>query len=138
MGRTEHRNTNIEEEDEGELVIDMSMNNVIILFEPSGNAVNEYLITIQIQDAIRFPTFTLLGQLQKPGLVAEDKSRIDKTHKAVNDNGSTFVNIEKPIEKPRVQQLLTTRLRATGKPKGDIKIPLQAPAPRKQKPVGGM
>ena len=27
MGRTEHRNTNIEEEDEGELVIDMSMNN---------------------------------------------------------------------------------------------------------------
>ena len=27
MGRPEHRNTNIEEEDEGELVIDMSMNN---------------------------------------------------------------------------------------------------------------
>ena len=27
MGRTEHRNTNIEEEDEGELVIDMTMNN---------------------------------------------------------------------------------------------------------------
>ena len=40
--------------------IDMSMNNVIILFEPLGSAVNDYLITLQIQDAIRFPTFTLL------------------------------------------------------------------------------
>ena len=37
MGRTEHRNTNIEEEDEGELVIDMSMNNgaPIVLQEDS-------------------------------------------------------------------------------------------------------
>ena len=69
----------------------------MILFEPSGSAVNDHLITIQIQDAIRFPTFTLLGQLQKPGLVAKDKSRIDKTHKAVNDNGSTLVDTEKSI-----------------------------------------
>ena len=37
MGRAEYRNTNIEEEDEGELVIDMSMNNgaPIVLQEDS-------------------------------------------------------------------------------------------------------
>ena len=36
----------------------------------------------------------LLGQLQKLSIVAQERKRLEDTHKAVNGNGSTLVDID--------------------------------------------
>lgn len=132
---------------------DMGMNNVIILFETAA-AINDYLITLQTQDAMRFPAYTLLGQLQKPGIVAKDKNRIETTHKGVQEHGAQLVDLTKLSDKqkqagktiltayrkskrgwakqPAPNEVPATRMKQTGKKtRGDYRM-----APYRQKPIG--
>lgn len=105
---------------------DMSMNNVIVLFE-TASAINDYLITLQSQDGMRFQAFSLLGTLQKPPIVAKDRKRLDDTHKGVQDNGSNLVDLQKLGEiaiknmekkRDRAAKLIQSRYRSMPKKKG--------------------
>ena len=87
----------------------MSMNDVIILFEPTGSATNYDSITLQTQDAIRCPAFTLLGQLAKPGITAKDKHKLKETHKRVQKNGGTLIDINKPAAATKIQAVVRGR-----------------------------
>lgn len=61
-------------------VNDMSMNNQIILFNPTANQ-NNYTIKVCSQNALRFPANTTLGELQTaPPVVPQNEANIQNIH----------------------------------------------------------
>lgn len=70
----------------GDAQKDMSMNNVLIVFEPTANAVINYELTLMMQTGFRYPANTLLSTLQKPAKV-DESGRIQKTHATATASG---------------------------------------------------
>ncbi len=73
----------------------MSMNNLIVVF-PNSASVNDYLIQIMTQDALRFDANSLLGQMQKAGPVADNAERIKKIHDSASKAGGKLIDPDTP------------------------------------------
>lgn len=68
--------------------VDMPMNIIIVMFPPSS-VINSYSITIGQQNAMRYPTNVLLGEMSTPHDKPRNPKLLETAHELVAKSGST-------------------------------------------------